>query len=145
MSCSRREFLKLVQVGVGGSALLSVLPGCDSAGGAAVEGSVTVTGGKAVLTFAQFPQLAAAGGGVVVSAGGVPIAVLRTGTSAAIALSAICTHQGCTVAYQGGSLNCPCHGSRFSSTGAVLGGPASSPLPALTATLNAADITVTGL
>ncbi|SEF72848.1 Tat (twin-arginine translocation) pathway signal sequence [Nonomuraea solani] len=40
--------------------------------------------------------------------------------------SAKCTHQGCTVAsVSGGTINCPCHGSKFSaSTGAVVRGPA---------------------
>ena len=45
--------------------------------------------------------------------------------------SAICTHQGCKVAYQGGQLACPCHGSVFDpARGAeVVAGPAPRPLP----------------
>jgi arsenite oxidase small subunit len=48
-----------------------------------------------------------------------------------VAYSAICTHQGCTVAYQGGQLACPCHGSVFdpANGGAVVTGPATTPLP----------------
>ncbi|WP_433514245.1 Rieske (2Fe-2S) protein [Nonomuraea sp. CA-143628] len=44
--------------------------------------------------------------------------------------SAICTHQGCTVAsVSGGKIHCPCHGSQFSAlTGAVVQGPAKRPL-----------------
>ena len=45
--------------------------------------------------------------------------------------SAVCTHAGCTVgSVSGGTINCPCHGSQFNITsGAVVNGPAASPLP----------------
>ena len=40
------------------------------------------------------------------------------------AFSAVCTHAGCTVGYQGGQIVCPCHGGTFDpKTGAVTGGP----------------------
>jgi cytochrome b6-f complex iron-sulfur subunit len=48
-----------------------------------------------------------------------------------VAYSAVCTHQRCKVAYQGGQLACPCHGSVFDpANGAeVVAGPAPRPLP----------------
>ena len=45
--------------------------------------------------------------------------------------SAICTHAGCTVAeVVGGTINCPCHGSKYNLDGSVANGPASRPLDA---------------
>ncbi|GAB4549099.1 MAG: hypothetical protein Kow0063_44000 [Anaerolineae bacterium] len=52
------------------------------------------------------------------------------------AISAICTHLGCTVMEGDEGLACPCHGSRFSADGANLSGPALRPLPHLALTLN---------
>ena len=48
------------------------------------------------------------------SAQGMPAILFRTKTGV-FAYSAICTHQGCTVAYNPSSkrLRCPCHGAEF--------------------------------
>ncbi|MFH8222310.1 Rieske (2Fe-2S) protein [Streptomyces sp. NPDC018057] len=48
------------------------------------------------------------------------------------AFSAVCTHQGCTVAsVENGTIACPCHGSMFhAADGSVAHGPASRPLAA---------------
>src|SRR5262245_17342128 len=57
------------------------------------------------------------------------IAPLDDGTYRAA--SAECTHQGCTVDFNGGvkEWQCPCHGSRFALDGKVVNGPAVDPLP----------------
>jgi len=48
------------------------------------------------------------------------------------AFSAVCTHMGCIVSQiSNGTIDCPCHGSQYSiKDGAVVAGPAPSPLPA---------------
>lgn len=55
--------------------------------------------------------------------------LLRKGNSFR-AVSAVCTHLGCTVdlAADGKSFACPCHGSRFDERAQVIGGPAPRPL-----------------
>lgn len=45
------------------------------------------------------------------------------------AISATCTHLGCTVARAVGGFECPCHGSKFTESGEVTAGPAPRPLP----------------
>ena len=56
------------------------------------------------------------------------IFVVRSG-SVLRALSAVCTHLGCTVGRQEGGYHCPCHGSTFDAQGGNTGGPAPRPLP----------------
>ncbi len=71
------------------------------------------------------------GGGVIIA--DQAIVVTREGADTVRAFSAVCTHQGCLVSgVSGGRITCPCHGSTFdAATGAVLGGPAPTPLPAV--------------
>jgi cytochrome b6-f complex iron-sulfur subunit len=45
------------------------------------------------------------------------------------AVSTVCTHLGCIVRASSQGFECPCHGSRFATDGAVVKGPAPSPLP----------------
>ncbi|ACQ78507.1 Rieske (2Fe-2S) domain protein [Beutenbergia cavernae DSM 12333] len=76
------------------------------------------------------------GGALSVEIAGQPALLTQPEEGTVKAFSAICTHQGCTVAPGEGELACPCHGSAFAlADGAVLGGPAQEPLPEITVTV----------
>jgi Rieske Fe-S protein len=46
------------------------------------------------------------------------------------ALNAVCTHEGCTVSrFASPVFVCPCHGSRYTTSGEVVQGPAPAALP----------------
>lgn len=72
------------------------------------------------------------GTGAVVRDGGERAAVYRDETGVLHAVSATCTHLGCTVAFNDAerAWECPCHGSRFAIDGSILQGPANRPLKA---------------
>lgn len=82
------------------------------------------------LALASNPALQSAGGSVLVQGApnGDTLVVARTVGTAFIALSAVCTHAGCTVSYGSRRLSCPCHGSEFAEDGTVTTGPAFRPL-----------------
>ncbi|MCW2543562.1 MAG: iron-sulfur binding oxidoreductase [Frankiales bacterium] len=70
------------------------------------------------------------GDGAIAKVNGDKAAVFRDEQGALHCLSARCTHLGCVVAFNNAekSWDCPCHGSRFDRDGAVLQGPANTPL-----------------
>jgi glycine/D-amino acid oxidase-like deaminating enzyme/nitrite reductase/ring-hydroxylating ferredoxin subunit len=72
------------------------------------------------------------GHGAIVRSGVAPVAAYRDADGVLHERSAICTHLGCVVQWNGGerSWDCPCHGSRFAIDGRVLNGPAGKPLAA---------------
>jgi cytochrome b6-f complex iron-sulfur subunit len=133
--CSRRTLLK----GIGVAAVASLLPGCTQQG-SNVPSATTTTCGSDIcidLSVKANAPLAQVGGALVVDAASDTIMVIRTSDTALVALSAICTHAGCECNFDGGSnqLVCPCHGSVFAETGAVVNGPARRPLKVYSVTL----------
>ncbi len=140
--CSRRRFLEqMTGIAVGALALRQL--GCGPAGG---SGSANVSGNSMTLDLSQSSNapLAAVGGSVLVDAPSDTIIVIRTAQSSVSALSAVCTHAGCLVGFDGQRkvLQCPCHGSMFSESGVVLGGPAPLPLRSYPATLADNQVTI---
>jgi Rieske Fe-S protein len=70
------------------------------------------------------------GGARVISRKGETLAVRRDSDGRLHAVSAVCTHMGCLVAWNeiDRTWDCACHGSRFEADGTVLSGPATAPL-----------------
>ena len=84
-------------------------------------------GGQAIARTSEV----APGSAAKFEASGSPAVLVHLNSGDFVAYSAVCTHQGCTVAYRGGQLACPCHGSIFdpANGAAVVSGPARQPLP----------------
>lgn len=78
------------------------------------------------LKNAAYAALNSAGGSMVIQS----VIIANIGGGNFVALSSVCTHQGCTVGYSLAANNfpCPCHGSVFSTSGSVVNGPAALPL-----------------
>ena len=103
-----------------------------SAGGSAsATGESAATGSAlpagALAATSQVPD----GGGKIIDGKNIVITQPRSGSFRAF--TAICTHEGCIVSsVSNGTINCPCHGSKFSiKDGSVVHGPAPSPLAAI--------------
>lgn len=126
MSIPRREFLQRAQRAAMSACLLGALPvgasGCASV--AYVRGEV-----RDGLVRVPLSALDADGRALVEVPGlDLPIFVRRSGGAAPTALSTRCMHRGCEVEPVDDRLVCPCHGSEYSLTGAVLQGPTQLPL-----------------
>jgi nitrite reductase/ring-hydroxylating ferredoxin subunit len=133
----RRTVLRgacLVCVGVGAAGALAACGG--SSGGDPSDAS---GGGSAPIKTSDIPV----GGGKVFDSAKVVVTQPKAGEFKAF--TAVCTHQQFLVGnVQGGTINCLHHGSMYDmTTGAVVGGPAPSPLAAKTVTVTGDTLTVT--
>ncbi|GAA1057083.1 hypothetical protein GCM10017608_09010 [Agromyces luteolus] len=139
---SRRTALALGGTGALGGALIlaGCAPGSDSDGGddsGASDGTGADAGGGSTPTDAAGEDVAAladipVGGSISATIGGEPVLLSQPTAGEVVAFSAVCTHQACTVAAEGATFVCPCHGSTFdAATGDVEQGPALDPLPSV--------------
>jgi cytochrome b6-f complex iron-sulfur subunit len=126
--CSRAATLTIF-----GGALGAILDGCSPTSPSnapmlpAVNGT-RVNGGITLAIDASSP-LSTVGSAALVQTTVGDFLVARTAQDSFVALSAICTHQTCTITGFGNqNYVCPCHGSTFDVNGHVLGGPAPAPL-----------------
>lgn len=133
---SRRNALAgAATVGIG----LPLLSACG--GATAQDPSPTGSGGSSSGPLAPTTDIPVGGGTVFAEQG---VVVTQPTAGEFKGFSATCTHQGCTVgSVSDGTINCPCHGSRYSiEDGAVEGGPAPSPLPSVELTVKGGEITL---
>jgi Rieske Fe-S protein len=88
--------------------------------------------------------LASVGTSVLVQAGSNSILVTRTADTVFTAVTAICTHEQCVITgFQSGAFVCPCHGSQYSTSGAVRQGPATRALQTFAAQFTNNVLTIT--
>jgi Rieske Fe-S protein len=127
---SRRQVVA-VAAGAGGLvALAACSGGSSSASGGGSDGGGSAGGAPAAGTVLTTLSAVPVGSAVAAKdAAGRPLLIAQPSAGKVVAFSAICTHQGCTVAPAGTKFQCPCHGSMYdATTGAVLKGPAPRPL-----------------
>lgn len=106
----------------GGGSGPSNVPQLTTVNGTASAGSVQVQ-------IDSSSPLATVGGAAMVRASSGAFLVARTGQESFTALTTICTHETCTITgFDNTNFVCPCHGSRFSTAGRVVNGPANAPL-----------------
>jgi Rieske Fe-S protein len=118
--------------------------GSQSAATATVDATTPTTtsssapaASKVIAKTSQVPL----GSGVIID----DVVVTQPSKGVFTGLSAICTHQGCTVnKVVDGTIDCPCHGSKFNLDGSVANGPAMQPLPARSISVQGDSIILQG-
>jgi Rieske Fe-S protein len=133
---------RTVVAAVGGAGLSVALTACggsdDSAQSVsdkpAGEGGGAAGDGTVIAKTTDIPE----GGGKIVG----DVVITQPVAGEFKAFSSKCTHQGCAVSgVSDGTINCPCHNSRFDATdGSVKSGPATKPLPPATITVEGDSI-----
>ena len=120
----------------------------DSSTGAAASPAAKASGSSTASKAATGTVLGMAaeipvGGGVAYTTAKVVVTQPTKGVYKGF--SAVCTHVGCICnQVADGTINCPCHGAKFNITdGAVVAGPAPSPLAAVPVTVSDGKVLMT--
>ncbi len=132
---------RAVLAATGGASVLA-LAACSNGANDNGDGEEATGGGEpgVIANISDVPV----GGAIAATTGsGEGILLTQPTEGEVLALSDVCTHQGCTVEAGDGELACPCHGSVFDLTGAVVQGPADAPLPEVSITVGD-DGSITG-
>lgn len=92
---------------------------------------------KVGIPLAKAPALQKVDGSVILKIKDRDILFVRTGAQEISAVSSVCSHQKCQVGYNAlnRKIECSCHGSKFTTDGKVLKGPAQQDLTGYRATL----------
>jgi nitrite reductase/ring-hydroxylating ferredoxin subunit len=134
---TRREFCTQACQFASAAAVGTLLQACGGGGGSVTGGSLppdvpalttvsaTAASGGATLNIDAGSPLASVGSAALVQSPNGLILVAHTAADTFTAVTATCTHESCTITgFNGQAFVCPCHGSRFSTSGAVQNGPA---------------------
>jgi Rieske Fe-S protein len=123
-------------VGAGIIGLAVTVTGCSDGNGAGGGPASQPAGAGALAKTTDIPV----GGGKIFK--NEKVVVTQPAAGEFKAFSAVCTHQGCTVGtVSNGTINCPCHGSKFKiGDGSVAHGPASQALPSQAITVAGTEI-----
>ncbi|TGY76006.1 Rieske (2Fe-2S) protein, partial [Cellulomonas shaoxiangyii] len=112
------------------AAAVGVLAACG--GGTGADGPGTAAGGATAGpdgALASVDDVPVGGALLVTGPDGTPLLLTQPAAGTVVGLSAVCTHQGCTVVPGDEELECPCHRSVFTLEGEPVSGPATEPLP----------------
>jgi cytochrome b6-f complex iron-sulfur subunit len=155
---SRREFCATACHATSLAAIGVLLPGCGGGGGGNPAGpggggtpapalpqvNGLVTGQGVTVPIDAASPLASTGTAALVRSGAGDILVTRTAQDIFAALTAICTHEACTITgFRNATFVCPCHGSQYNTAGQVLNGPATRPLRVFPTQFAAGTLTIT--